>query len=52
VAVTVHLKLVSGAQANADGSQKQGLQGATLPATVAGGESADIPARATTEGAP
>lgn len=52
VAVTVHLKLVSGAQANADGSQKQGLQGATLPATVAGGESADTPARATTEGAP
>jgi type VI secretion system protein ImpL len=52
VAVTVHLKLVSGAQANADGSQKQGLQGATLPATVAGGESAGTPTHATTEGAP
>jgi type VI secretion system protein ImpL len=36
IGVTVHLKLISGAQTNADGSQKHGLQGSTLPATVVG----------------
>lgn len=39
IAVTVRLKIVSGAQANADGSQKQGLQGAELPATITGQQS-------------
>lgn len=56
IAVTVHLRLVSSAQANADGSQKQGLQGATLPATVAGnsGSASTTTAttQATTQGAP
>ena len=61
IAVTVHLRLVSSAQANADGSQKQGLQGATLPATVAGNSGSAAPpapapstgsTQSTTEGAP
>ncbi|MDO1530436.1 type VI secretion system membrane subunit TssM [Fulvimonas sp. R45] len=50
IAVTVHLKLVSGAQTNADGSQKQGLQGVSLPAAVAG--SIDGSKQPTMEGAP
>lgn len=52
IAVTVHLQLVSGAQTNADGSQKHGLQGTSLPSTVAGSEPADGSARPTTEGTP
>lgn len=52
IAVTAHLQLVSGAQTNADGSQKQGLQGTVLPTTVAGNTSAADNARSTTEGAP
>ena len=52
IAVTVHLQLVSGAQTNADGSQKQGLQGTVLPATVAGDEKAGGSTRPATEGAP
>ncbi|MEO7065634.1 MAG: type VI secretion system membrane subunit TssM [Rhodanobacter sp.] len=52
-AVTVHLKLVSNARANADGSQKQGLQGTALPTTIAGGaDNSANTARASTEKSP
>ncbi len=49
IGVTVHLKLISGAQTNADGSQKHGLQGATLPALVVGATSSTPSPRPATE---
>jgi type VI secretion system protein ImpL len=52
ISVTAHLQLVSGAQTNADGTQKQGLQGTQLPATVAGSVPAAASAQPATEGAP
>ena len=52
ISVTAHLQLVSGAQTNGDGTQKQGLQGTVLPATVAGSGRADANAQPATEGAP
>ncbi|MGY3041067.1 type VI secretion system protein ImpL [Rhodanobacter sp. TND4EL1] len=52
IAVTARLQVVSGAQTNADGSQKQGLLGTVLPATVAGTSKGTDQARPTTEGAP
>lgn len=36
ISVSVNLKLISGANTNANGTQKQGLAGTTLPATIAG----------------
>ncbi|MGP1664534.1 MAG: ImcF-related family protein, partial [Rhodanobacter sp.] len=51
VAVTVRLQVVSGEQTNADGSQKQGLQGTTLPSTVSGSSNAIDSASPATEAA-
>jgi len=40
VSVTVKLRVVSSAQANADGSQKRGLQGTKLPLMIVGNDTA------------
>ncbi|MDI3262298.1 MAG: type VI secretion system membrane subunit TssM [Fulvimonas sp.] len=52
VNVSVRLKLVSGAQTDASGAQKQGLLGTTLPPAVAGKEGTDEQVPAHKEAAP